>query len=79
MMNDPRHVTNIISQATIGGVNAFPNRAAECVTPCAKPRLPACGSRKTDSPVHGGKTSGLGGELPSSRAFDGRGQRLSSQ
>ena len=39
-MNDPRHATIAISQATIGGVTAFPSRANACVSPCAKPRRP---------------------------------------
>src|SRR6266702_3186794 len=33
IMNDPRHVTSAISQATKGGVSALPNRALECVIP----------------------------------------------
>src|SRR5438876_11068524 len=37
--NAPRHDTRVTSRAIRGGVSAFPIRAAECVTPLAKPQL----------------------------------------
>ena len=40
-MNEPRHITIPINQATSSGVTALPIRANEWVIPCANPRFPA--------------------------------------
>ncbi len=40
-MNDPRHLTTVMREATSGGVIALPTRENACVRPCANPRRSA--------------------------------------
>src|SRR6266436_10397501 len=39
IIKEPRHVTDAINHATMGGVRALPSLALACVIPCPKPRF----------------------------------------